>query len=117
MGSHRFYDTLTNFLGVISYWASAFAAIVVVEHAVIRRGDFSTYEHRIWDGARALPSGLAGLTACALACGLVVPSIDQVWFVGPFARTTGDIGFELAFFASALFYVPLRTIEVKYRGL
>ena len=108
---------MTNFLGVISYWASAFAAVVIVEHVVIRRNDFSTYELGIWNKARRLPTGVAGLAACALACGLVVPSIDQVWFVGPFAKTTGDIGFEMAFASTAVFYIPLRYIEVRYRGL
>ena len=39
-GSHRFYDTLTNFLGLISYWAGAFVAIILIEHFVFRRHFF-----------------------------------------------------------------------------
>ncbi len=117
VGAHKFYDTLTNFLGLIGYWASAFGAIVLVEHLVIRRGDFSTYDIRYWNNYRRLPTGLAALGACLLACALIVPSMDQVWFVGPIAQKTGDIGFELAFVTAGLFYVPLRYLELRFRPL
>ncbi|KAI0765159.1 NCS cytosine-purine permease [Fomes fomentarius] len=117
VGAHKFYDTLTNFLGLIGYWASAFGSVVLLEHLLIRRGDFSKYDLRFWDDYRRLPTGLAALGACLLSCALIVPSMDQVWFVGPIAHTTGDIGFELAFFAAGLCYVPLRYLELKYRPL
>ena len=117
VGSHKFYDTLTNFLGLIGYWASAFAAVIFTEHWVIRRNDFAAYDLRAWNDWRRLPTGLAALGACALACALIVPSMDQVWFVGPIAQKTGDIGFELAFAATALFYVPLRRLELRFRPL
>ena len=117
VGSHKFYDTLTNYLGLIGYWASAFGAVVLLEHLVIRKGKFSSYDLRYWNNARYLPTGLAAIGACVLACGLVVPSIDQVWFVGPIAEKTGDIGFELAFAATAVFYLPLRYLELKFRKL
>ncbi|KAI0635287.1 cytosine-purine permease [Trametes polyzona] len=117
VGAHKFYDTLTNFLGLIGYWASAFGAIVLAEHLVVRRGAFASYDLRFWQDARRLPTGLAALGACALACALIVPAIDQVWFVGPIARHTGDVGFELAFAAAGVFYVPLRYLELKYRPL
>jgi len=116
VGAHRFYDTLTNFLGLIGYWASAFLGVVLVEHFYFRKGDFAQYDLRIWNSPSKLPTGLAAVGACLLACGLIVPSIDQAWFIGPFAKHTGDIGFELAFLATALFYVPLRWFEVRRRG-
>ncbi|OBZ77700.1 Purine-cytosine permease fcyB [Grifola frondosa] len=117
VGSHKFYDTLTNFLGLIGYWASAFGAVVLLEHLVIRRGDFAAYDLRYWNDMRRLPTGIAALSACALACALIVPSMDQVWFVGPIAQKTGDIGFELAFVATAIFYVPLRYLELRFKSL
>ncbi len=40
--------------------------------------------------------------------------MDQVWFVGPIARHTGDIGFELAFVTTALVYSPLRYLELRF---
>ncbi|KAJ8488035.1 hypothetical protein ONZ51_g3826 [Trametes cubensis] len=117
VGAHKFYDTLTNFLGLIGYWASAFGAIILVEHLLIRRGDFSSYDIRYWKDPSRLPTGAAALGACALACALIIPSIDQVWFVGPIAARTGDIGFELAFFSAGVFYIPLRYVELKFRPM
>lgn len=43
--------------------------------------------------------------------------MDQVWFVGPIAEKTGDIGFELAFALSGICYVPLRHLELRFRPL
>ena len=117
VGAHKFYDTLTNFLGLIGYWASAFGSVVLLEHLLIRRGDFSKYNLQFWDDYRRLPTGLAALGACLLSCALIVPSMDQVWFVGPIAEKTGDIGFELAFAAAGLCYVPLRYLELRFRPL
>ena len=33
------------------------------------------------------------------------------------ARKTGDIGFEVAMAATALFYIPLRHLEKHWRGV
>ena len=83
----------------------------------MRRGRFAAYDLRYWDDYRRLPTGLAALGACALSCALIVPSIDQVWFVGPIAKAgTGDIGFEVAFVITAVLYVPFRWAEVWWRG-
>ena len=117
VGAHKFYDTLTNFLGLIAYWASAFGAVVLAEHFVVRRGRFDAYDLRFWADARALPTGLAALGACALSCALIVPSMDQVWYTGPIAKTTGDIGFEVAMVITAICYVPMRLLELRYRKL
>ena len=117
VGATKFYSTLTNFLGLIGYWASAYGAVIFTEHLFIRRGRFSSYDLRYWNTPSKLPTGLAALGACALACALIVPSMDQVWFVGPIAKKTGDIGFELAFTATAVFYAPLRLLELRFRKL
>lgn len=37
----------------------------------------------------------------------------QVWFVGPIAKTTGDIGFEVGFGVSACCYAVLRWVEMR----
>ncbi|CCF35292.1 cytosine-purine permease, partial [Colletotrichum higginsianum] len=54
--------------------------------------------------------------AAVLSFALVVPCISQVWFTGPIAVTTGDIGFEVAFFLSGLLYLPLRYAERRLMG-
>lgn len=152
VGAHRYYTTLTNFLGLIGYWASCFIAVVLMEHFVFRAlaqsivpsssssptvdpklnpaatdtakdghqqystDAFSNYDISAWNTPSRLPSGLAALGASVLSFSLVVPCIDQVWFVGPIAKSTGDIGFEVALVLTALFYLPLRYAEVRWRG-
>ncbi|KAF5383051.1 hypothetical protein D9615_004948 [Tricholomella constricta] len=115
VGSTRFYDTLTNFLGLIGYWASSFAAIILAEHLLFRKNDPAAYDVASWDVPRRLPSGIAAVAAGLLSFGLIIPGMSQVWFVGPIAKTTGDIGFEVAFGLSAVLYIPFRALEVRLR--
>lgn len=111
-----FFDSLENFLGIISYWPGAWVAIVILEHLYFRKGDAATYNHRIWDSASELPSGVAALTAGLLSFAVVIPSMDDIWFTGPIAKTTGDIGFEVACAISTLLYIPFRTLEIQIQG-
>ncbi|KAI5891667.1 uncharacterized protein SCHCODRAFT_02629744 [Schizophyllum commune H4-8] len=115
VGAHSFYDTLTNFLSLIGYWAGAFIAVILVEHWFFRKSDLRAYDPMIWNRPRELPSGLAAVGAAILCFGLVIPGMDQVWFVGPIAKTTGDLGFEFAFFATVILYIPFRMLEIKIR--
>ncbi|KIK95841.1 hypothetical protein PAXRUDRAFT_139812 [Paxillus rubicundulus Ve08.2h10] len=117
VGAHRFYATLTNFLSLIGYWASAYGAILLIEHHYFRKGDFNTYEHADWNVPRRLPWGAAALGAAILSFGLIIPCMNQVWFQGPIGVTTGDIGFEVAFPLAGLLYVPLRKLELKYQKI
>lgn len=105
-----------NFLGLIGYWASAFGAIVLMEHLVFRKNDPAAYKVQDWNVPKRLPSGIAAVGAGVASFGLVIPCMEQVWFVGPIAKTTGDIGFEVAFAMSAILYIPFRALEVRLRG-
>ncbi|KAJ3488966.1 hypothetical protein NLJ89_g11567 [Agrocybe chaxingu] len=118
VGAHRFYDTLVNFLGLIGYWASAFVAIVLVEHLCFRKSypSPSAYPLKAWNRPDLLPSGVAAVGAGILSFGLVIPSMHQVWYVGPIAEKTGDIGFEVAFVVSGILYWIFRSLEVRLRG-
>ena len=116
-GAHRFYETLTNFLALLGYWASMFGAVVIVEHLLFRRNDFSAYDLTAWNTPNKLPSGIAAIVACIVAVGLIIPSMQQAWWTGPIGGKTGDIGFELAFVVTALVYPATRTIELRLRGL
>jgi NCS1 nucleoside transporter family len=117
VGAHRFYTTLTDFLSLIGYWASAYGAILLVEHFYFRRGDFSTYDQADWNVAKRLPWGVAAVSAGILSFGLIIPCMSQAWFVGPIGLKTGDIGFEVAFPLAGLLYVPLRTLERRYQEI
>ena len=88
-------------------WVSA----ICVEHLYFRKGNFVFYDIRSWNVPSRLPLGAAALGASALSFALVIPSMNQVWYTGPIARKTGDIGFEVAIAVTALLYIPLRHLE------
>ncbi|KAF9078358.1 permease for cytosine/purines, uracil, thiamine, allantoin-domain-containing protein [Rhodocollybia butyracea] len=113
VGSHKFYATLENFLGLIGYWCSAFIAIILIEHTVFRKRDLSAYSPENWNVSKRLPSGMAAIAAGVASFGLVVPCMSQIWFTGPIAEKTGDIGFEMAFAVTSVLYLPFRALEMR----
>jgi purine-cytosine permease-like protein len=135
VGQHKFYVTLSDFLGIVGYWAGnfpsyqsidisligiptgCFVSALCVEHLYFRKGNFALYDVQSWNVPPQLPLGAAALGACALSFALVIPSMSQVWYTGPIARKTGDIGFEVAIAATALLYIPLRKLEKRWRGV
>jgi len=116
-GQHKLYSALNDFLSIIGYWTGCWTAAVLVEHFYFRKGDFALYDLQSWNVPSMLPQGAAALTASALSFALVIPSMDQVWYRGPIARTTGDIGIEMAMAVTALLYVPLRHLEKRWKGV
>ncbi|KAK3375855.1 hypothetical protein B0T24DRAFT_664956 [Lasiosphaeria ovina] len=110
-----FFAALENFIYLIAYWSAAFVAVVSAEHYVFRRGDCAAYDVAHWDHPSKLPTGLAAIGAMGLSFGLAVPCMSQVWYTGPLAEETGDIGFEVALVLAAILYLSLRWIELKYR--
>ncbi|KAL4734518.1 permease for cytosine/purines, uracil, thiamine, allantoin-domain-containing protein [Aspergillus similis] len=124
VAAKSFFTNLENFLYVIAYWSAGFFSVVTVEHFVFREGAFDTYTadtngdgKTTWDNPSKLPTGLAAVGAMALSFGLVIPCMGQVWFTGPLAKTTGDIGFEVALVLAGALYVPLRWMEKRLRGV
>jgi purine-cytosine permease-like protein len=111
-----FFESLENFLGIISYWSASFVAIMMTEFVWFRKMDYATYDHSIWNVGKKLPLGIAAICAGICSFGLVIPCMAEVWYTGPIAKTTGDIGFEVAFFVSGILYVPFRTLEIRLRG-
>ncbi|CAM1503593.1 Fc.00g011840.m01.CDS01 [Cosmosporella sp. VM-42] len=112
----EFFVNLENFVALIGYWSASFVGIVSVEHLVFRHGKYDSYDHEIWNVASRLPVGVAAVAAGTICYGLVVPCMAQVWWTGPIAETTGDIGFEMAFVLSSLFYIPFRSLEKRLTG-
>ncbi|KAG6914718.1 hypothetical protein DXG01_015748, partial [Tephrocybe rancida] len=78
VGATSFYSALTDFLGLIGYWASAYAAIILVEHLHFRKNDPNAYNVKDWNVSRRLPTGIAAIAAGVTSFGLVVPGMDQV---------------------------------------
>ncbi|KAI2464842.1 permease for cytosine/purines, uracil, thiamine, allantoin-domain-containing protein [Annulohypoxylon bovei var. microspora] len=114
--AEEFFASLENFVALIGYWSAAFVAVLIVEHNVFRSGQYDTYDHDSWNVASRLPWGVAALAASVLSFALVIPSMSQVWFEGPIAKKSGDIGFEMAFVVTAVLYLPLRLLEKRLSG-
>ncbi len=90
-----FFASLENFVALIGYWSAAFVAILIVEDVVFRRRNYASYDHASWNDASKLPWGVAAMGAGILCWGLIVPFMDQAWYQGPLAKSTGDLGFEI----------------------
>jgi len=88
-----------------------------VEHLYFRKGNFALYNIQAWNTPSQLPLGVAALGAFALSFALVIPSMSQVWYIGPIARKTGDIGIEVTMVSTALLYIPLRHLEKHWRDI
>jgi purine-cytosine permease-like protein len=114
VAASNFYASLGNFLGVIGYWTAAYIGIALTEHHYFRKGDYDSYDLAIFNVASKLPIGTAALASGVLCFGLIIPCMDAVWYTGPIAIHTGDIGIEVGICLSALLYIPLRTLEVHF---
>lgn len=110
----HFNATLENFLLLVAYWLGPWAIILILEHAVFRRGRYNVDD---WNTRSKLPVGWAA--AIAMAAGLfgVYLGAAQTMFVGPVAGLFNppygmDIGFELGVVVAAIVYLVLRRIEL-----
>ncbi|KKA26334.1 hypothetical protein TD95_003508 [Thielaviopsis punctulata] len=109
-----FFVNLENFVALIGYWAAAFLAIIIAEHVFFAKQDYAYYDPAVWDNWSQLPLGVAAISSFLLSFALVIPCMEQVWYTGPIAKRTGDLGFEVAFFLAGILYVGFRKLENKY---
>ncbi|OSD08769.1 cytosine-purine permease [Trametes coccinea BRFM310] len=117
VGATHFYTTFVDVLSVIGYWSTIFAAIVLVEHFVFRKNDWTRYDLSQWCKPRQLPPGVAATIAFLCACGIIVPCMSQAWYVGPIAKSgTGDIGVLVGFALPAVLFPALRAGELAIFG-
>ena len=117
VGATHFYDTFVDILNVIGYWSTIFAAIVIVEHLVFRKNDWSQYNLSQWCKPSELPLGLAAIFTFLCAAGIIVPCMSQAWYVGPIANAgTGDIGIIVGFALAVICYPVYRAIERTLLG-
>ena len=95
-----------------------FAAVALIEHSIFRRG-FAGYCPDDFNKSGNLPRGLAAFAAFCFGVMGAVLGMAQSWFTGPIGKLCGteyggDVGFELAVAFSAIVYLSLRPLELKY---
>lgn len=107
----RFVEALENFLNVLSYWCTPFAAVVLLEHLVFRQK--IGYKVEVWDTPALLPTGCAAIFSWACGIAAAFMGADQTWLVGPIAKKIGgaDIGFELV--SSSLLEVEVNSTNLS----
>ncbi|KAF8804565.1 hypothetical protein BYT27DRAFT_7234511 [Phlegmacium glaucopus] len=114
IGAGHFYTVLVNILSVIGYWSTIFAAIILTEHFLFCKNNFNSYQIQDWDKPSKLPIGIAALLSFLGGFGIVIPSMSQVWYIGPIAKAgTGDIGVLTGAVVGAALYVILRALEKR----
>ena len=135
IGAISFYDTFVDILstsharslfvdtrfipapGIIGYWSTVWAVIVLTEHFIFRKNTWANYDLHAWNHPHKLPWGLAAASAFFISFAIIIPSMNQAWYVGPIARAgTGDIGILAGSGVGLVLFLAFRTIEKSYVG-
>ncbi|KAJ6469376.1 cytosine-purine permease [Mycena sanguinolenta] len=112
-GQTRFYNVIIAGVDLAGYSSASFAGIVFIEHVVFRHCNFTNYNMEDWDQPQRLLPGLAALVSFFGSFGLIVPCMGQTFYMGPLARTTGDIGIPVGFVSACILYWALRPLEAR----
>ncbi|KAF9064312.1 purine-cytosine permease [Rhodocollybia butyracea] len=123
VGATHFFTAFEDVLNLIGYWATSYSSIVLCEHFIFRRNDFYNYSNYFgtytpitesWNDPSKLPLGIAAVLSFLISFAVIVPSMNQPWYVGPIANAgTGDIGLITGFFGAGLCYLVLRSVELR----
>ena len=108
---------LETISGVIGYWSTVFAVIVLMEHFIFRKNSWSSYDMILWNQPKRLPWGLAAVAAFAMSFAIIIPSMNQAWYTGTIARRgTGDIGIFVGSGVAFVLYLVFRSVEKAKTG-
>lgn len=119
-GRDHLLAVLQNFLSLLGYWNTSFFVILFIEHYYFRKGNLANYDLDAWNTPSKMPIGYAGLTAFLCGAAGWIVGMVETYYVGILARKIGadggDIANELAFVFTAISYLPLRMLELRYVG-
>jgi purine-cytosine permease-like protein len=119
-GRNQLLAVLENFLSLLGYWNTSFFVILFIEHYYFRKGSLANYDLDAWDTPSKMPVGYAGLTAFLCGAAGWIVGMVETYYVGALAAKIGadggDIANELALVFTAVTYLPLRMLELKYVG-
>jgi purine-cytosine permease-like protein len=94
-----------------------YVCVFLIEHLHFRKRKFARYDVPSWDIPSQLPLGAAALGASVVGFGLAIPTINQPWYTGTVAVKFGDAGFAVSMLVTAIFYTPLRHLEIRWKGV
>ncbi|ETN42648.1 uncharacterized protein HMPREF1541_01805 [Cyphellophora europaea CBS 101466] len=114
--SRSFLPALSTLVSIAGYMTGPTVSVFLVEWFVFRKADPQSFDPAIWNDHAALPSGIPAIFSTVAPWGVIVPSMATAWYVGPIAVHTGDLAWELGAASSSLLYLPLRALEIKFRG-
>ena len=112
-GRNKFYDTLSNFSSILSYWCGMFDGVILADHCILRRANFRTYDLSIWNDWRRLPPGAAAVISALIPIVFIALCMDQSCYTGPLAQHSGDLAFEVSTVLSFVLYLVLRPLEKR----
>ncbi len=94
IGHTNYYVEYENFLYLLAYWIAPWAAIVLVDYFLYRKGQFETI--LFYNARRALRPGL---WAWAIGVVVSIPFFNQTLYTGPVAMHAPQIG-DISYFVS-----------------
>ncbi|KAJ5227935.1 hypothetical protein N7489_008643 [Penicillium chrysogenum] len=115
-GRDRLYEVFKSFLPLIGYWVMMFVVIVFEEHTVFRRNRGYDWSH--WNCRDKLPLGIAAGVAFLIGWAGAIVGMSQAYYIGPIAQMANgaDLGLWLGAGFTAIFFPPLRALELKFIG-
>jgi purine-cytosine permease-like protein len=114
--SRSFLPTLTTLVSIAGYMTGPTVCVFLIEWLYFRKADPSSMDPTIWNDATALPTGIPAIISAIAPWALIITSMSTTWYVGPIAVHAGDLAYELGTVCAGLLYLPLRTIEIRWRG-
>jgi purine-cytosine permease-like protein len=117
-GRDNLFIIFQNFLALMGYWIVIFVSIVFEEHVLFKWN--TGFEWDAWEDKSRLPIGIAALISFLIGWVGAIIGMDQVYFVGPVAKMTGEFGADMGIWLGMAFtllvFPPLRWAELKFIG-
>lgn len=120
VGRLKLAEILSNFLPMIAYWSMMYFVILFAETTIFRRKRYNEYQWEEWNTKSHFPIMWSAIISFCCGIAGAVIGMDQTYWVGPIAKLVGRDGADMGLFLSSGFtfltFVPLRWLEIYYRG-
>ncbi|KAI0002649.1 FAD/NAD(P)-binding domain-containing protein [Xylariaceae sp. FL0662B] len=116
-GREHLFSIFLNFLALIGYWTVIWIAMTLEEEFIFRRE--TGYDWTDWSDKNVLPIGYAAFVTFIVGWIGAILCMYQTYYTGPIAAKVAggsDIGLPVSMALAAVFYPPLRHLELKFVG-